>query len=66
MDDDLCGLCGEPGADKIAHPHRWPGERTPDGPLVHAECENEECRRAHAELSDGERQRVLRDISRYA
>jgi len=47
---DICGLCGEPGVDKRAHPPRWPGERTPDGPFVHRECEEPECRRAHAAL----------------
>jgi hypothetical protein len=46
-DEDICGLCGEPGADKYAHPMHWPGEPVPDGPLVHATCEEAECRRAH-------------------
>lgn len=52
MDDteDICGLCGMPGADKIPHPIRWPGELRPDTDLVHAECENEECSRAHQEF----------------
>jgi hypothetical protein len=22
--EDICGLCGEPGADKFAHPVHWP------------------------------------------
>lgn len=61
-DDDICGLCGQRGADKIPHPIRWPGERAPDGDLVHASCENEECGRAHAELSDKERDEFLRSI----
>lgn len=60
--EDLCGLCGKPGADKVAHPNYWPGERRPTGPLVHAACEDEECRRAHAELSDAERAAFLRSI----
>ena len=62
--EDICGLCGEPGADKYAHPEHWPGERVPDGPLVHAECEDEECRRAHAALSDKERKAYLQAIMR--
>lgn len=60
--NDICGLCGQPGADKMAHPMHWPGECIPDGPLVHAECEEEECRRAHALLTDEQRQRFLRSI----
>jgi len=57
--DALCGLCGEPGADKVPHPVYWPGERRPGGAWVHAVCEDEECRRAHAALSDEERGRFL-------
>ena len=57
-EDDICGLCGEPGADKIPHPCYWPGEQRPDTPLVHAECEHEECRRAHSLLSE----RQIRDV----
>jgi hypothetical protein len=40
ISDDICGLCGNPGADKFAHPEHWPGERVPDGPLVHSDCES--------------------------
>ena len=61
--EDICGLCGEPGADKFAHPVHWPGEAVPDSELVHAECEDAECRRAHAALSQAQRDAVLRDIS---
>jgi hypothetical protein len=61
-DEDICGLCGQPGADKIPHPCYWPGERRPDGPLVHAECEAEECRRAHAALSPEQRRAFLGTI----
>jgi len=61
-EEDICGLCGLPGADKYAHPIHWPGEAVPDGPLVHAECEEEECRRAHAALTDKEREAFLRTI----
>ena len=38
-DPDVCGLCGEPGADKIPHPHYWPTETRPDTEFVHATCE---------------------------
>ena len=61
-EDDVCGLCGKPGADKIAHPVHWPGEQVPDGKLVHEACEGEECRRAHAVLSDTERETFLRSV----
>ena len=47
-DDDICGLCGLPVADKIPHPIHWPKERIPDTDLVHAECEEEDCSRASA------------------
>lgn len=47
---DLCGLCGEPGADKFTHPHYWPTEERPEGNLVHAKCEREECERAYLEF----------------
>ena len=59
-DEDICGLCGEPGADKFKHPIHWPGERNPDGALVHAACEDEECARAYGELSDKQREQFLR------
>ena len=49
-EDDICGLCGQPGADKYAHPEHWPGEQKPDRPLVHTDCEKEECERAHHEF----------------
>jgi hypothetical protein len=62
VSDDICGLCGLPGSDKLAHPIHWPGEQVPDGPFVHAECEDEECRRAHACLSQDQRDRFLRSI----
>lgn len=44
---DICGLCGLPGANKYPHPEHWPGERLPGSELVHAECEQAECARAH-------------------
>ena len=64
---DACGLCGEPGADKMAH-HTdplgkyWPGEEIPDGDYVHQECEQEEGRRAHAALTPRERNAFLTGI----
>lgn len=60
--EDICGLCGEPGADKIPHPVYWPGERQPETDHVHASCEAAECARAHAELSDKQRADFLRTI----
>jgi hypothetical protein len=48
--EDICGLCGLPGADKIPHPIRWPGERRTETDLVHTECEKEECSRSHTEF----------------
>jgi hypothetical protein len=59
-EEDICGLCGLPGADKFAHPEHWPGERVPDGLLVHADCEHDECARAHALLTDKQRRDFLR------
>ena len=47
---DICGLCGEPGADKYPHPYYWPGEQRPNSEFVHAECEQQECARAHSEF----------------
>ncbi len=61
-EEDICGFCGQPGADKIPHPVRWPGEQSAGTELVHADCEQEECRRAHAELSDRQRDEFLRNI----
>lgn len=61
-EEDICGFCGEPGADKIPHPVHWPGEQSVDTEFVHAECEQEECGRAHAALSDREREEFLRTV----
>jgi len=60
--NDICGLCGKPGADKIPHPVYWPGEQRPETEYVHAKCEERECKRAHAELSPQERKTFLRTI----
>lgn len=59
---DVCGLCEQPGADKYAHPVYWPGEMKPDGLFVHQACEDAECRRAHAALTDREREAFLRTV----
>lgn len=62
--EDICGLCGEAGADKMARwtggGVYWPGETIPDSEYVHDSCEHEEQRRAHAELSQEQRDAVLR------
>ncbi len=67
---DLCGLRGLPGADKMATwtgaGVYWPGERRSETELVHQECEQEETRRAHSELSQAERDRFLDDVIRGA
>jgi len=68
-ESDICGLCGEPGADKCAKwtggAIYWPGEERPESDVVHADCEKEECRRAHAALSQLRRDRVIDDAKRY-
>lgn len=46
--------------DMIPHPVRWPGEGSAGTAYIHAECEDEECRRAHAALSDKQRAGFLR------
>lgn len=61
-EDDICGLCGKPGADKIPHPIYWPNERQPATEFVHEACEDAECRRAHTALSDADRQAFLATI----
>ncbi len=60
--DDICGLCGKPGADKMPHPVHWPGEEAPTTQYIHAECEDAECKRAHAAQSQEERDAFLRTI----
>lgn len=61
-DEDICGFCGLPGADKVPHPLRWPGEESAGTELVHADCEQDECKRAHAALTDRQREAFLRSI----
>ncbi len=55
MEEDICGLCGQSGADKVPHPVYWPGEQSPGTPYVHADCEDAETERAFGELSQSER-----------
>ncbi len=62
QDANICGLCGQPGADKVAHPVRWPGARAPDGPMVHAACEYDECMRAFLALTEKQREDFLRSL----
>lgn len=59
--EDICGLCGLPGADKIPHPIHWPDEQVPDTDLVHAECEANECARASALCQGKARDEFLRN-----
>lgn len=61
-EDECCGLCGQPGADKIPHPVRWPGERAPETDIVHAACEDAECARARGALTDKQREDFLRSL----
>jgi hypothetical protein len=64
--EDICGLCGEPGADKMAiwtgGGVYWPGEIVPETEMVHQSCEQEEQERAHSELTQEERDAFLRSI----
>jgi hypothetical protein len=59
--EDICGFCGKPGADKIPHPVRWPGEESAGTPYVHASCEDAECKRAHSNLSDRQREKAFQE-----
>lgn len=58
-ENDICGLCSRPGADKHAEPNRWPGERAPDRPRVHGACERAEGQRARGALTEEERRGFL-------
>lgn len=60
---DICGLCGEPEADKIAQSSGyWPDQKRPDGKYVHSSCEMEEQRRAWNALSQNQRDAVLKRL----
>ena len=67
VDDDICGLCGQPGADKMAlwtgGGIYWPGEEIPETEFVHQECEQAETARAHAALTQPQRDAVIRAAS---
>lgn len=64
--NDICGYCGESGADKMAlwtgGGLYWPGEYKPDTELVHQSCEQEETKRAHSELTQEQRNSFLHSI----
>lgn len=60
--NDICGLCGEEGADKIPHPVYWPNELRPNTDFVHAECEENETNRAHSDLTPFEITNFLRSL----
>ncbi len=66
--EDICGLCGKPGADKMAAwtggGVLWPGEQRPDGEFVHQECEQAERERAHTVLTQEQRNAVLDGLKR--
>lgn len=59
-DEDICGLCGQPGADKVPRPILWPDERVPNTAFVHADCEAEECARASELCQGAARDKFLR------
>ena len=60
--NDTCGLCGELGADKLPHPVYWPDEQRPDTKLVHAECEDAECKRASDLITGKQREDFMRNL----
>lgn len=64
---DICGLCGNHGADKMAlwtgGGVYWPGEIRPETEMVHAECEHAEQARAHSMLTQAQRDAVIRGVS---
>ncbi len=66
---DICGLCGRDGADKMAAwtggGVYWPGETKPETELVHASCEAEEQRRAHAALSPDQIENFLNGVQAH-
>ena len=61
MTDDICGLCGCPGAVKPASPPRWDNQIAPDRPYVHAECEGFELHRALNDMTPSYRRQMERE-----
>lgn len=61
-DEEVCGLCGHPGADKVPHPVYWPGEKVPHSKYVHAACEEEESARAMSRMTLDERRAFLQSL----
>lgn len=65
--EDRCGLCCQPGADKMARwtggGIYWPGETRPLTDVVHAACEQSETARAHTALTQKQRDAVIRSVS---
>lgn len=70
MNEDICGLCGNTGADKFPHAIHWPTEARPDSEYVHQICEEAETHRAFIEFRSNVGQAgvnlFLREVSRYA
>ena len=66
MEEDICGICGKPGADKMAlwtgGGKYWPGEFVPETEVVHTECENAETERAFLALTPEQRAAFLSRI----
>jgi len=60
-EDDICGFCGQNGADKIPHSVRWPNEQSAGTEFVHSECEQAECARASALITGKHRDDFLRN-----
>ncbi len=65
-EEDICGLCGEPGADKMAlwtgGGKYWPNETVPETEMVHQSCEQDETERAFDELAQEEREAFCRGL----
>jgi len=62
IDDNVCGLCGLSGADKIPHPVNWPNELIPTTQYVHAACEDRAAFHAMLARTEKERDDFLRTL----